>query len=371
MAKRRKLPNGMGSITKVNSKVGGKKRVSPYLARLPAKYDINGKEYRTIVGYFKTWNEAFDALQNYTQPMEKKAPLIKVYESYKDTPDYQELSLKTQGKYNTNFKHFIDYHNKPINLIVQYDLQSVINDRVANGYDEVVKGKLLHKDYSQDTIRVMKTVLVKIYDHAIECGLVDRNIARDLIVRGQKPKGDEGKNPFTDEELILMYKHRHQIPFLNHIIVMALTGLRTSEYRNLKVDSIDMQNNLIVDFGIKTDAGKQRIVYILETIRPILAELKLKSTTGYIYEKNGKHMSDTTFRKDFDEALKELGIEEEHVPYDCRRSLATRAKKKKVEIRPVSDMLGHKDEVTTDKYYIIDDEIEINQEELNKLELVM
>ena len=367
MAKRRKLPNGMGSITKLG-KVNGKKRVRPYMARLPAKYDIKGKETRQIVGCYKTYNEAFEALVNYTAPVDDKMTLKEVYESYKLDPDYNNLIRKTQVKYNSNFMHYIDLHNTPINLINQYDLQTVINDKVKNGYDDVVGGKVVHKEYSKDTIRQLKTVMVKIYDHAIENGLVERNIAKDLVVRGEKEKGKEGKNPFTDEELILMYKHRHQIPFLNHILVMALTGLRTSEYRNLKVSSIDLENNIIDDFGIKTDTGKQRIVYILKTIRPILSELIEQSQTGYIYEKDGKHMSDTTFRKDFTEALEELGIPD-HVPYDGRRSLATRAKKRKVKIRNAADMLGHKDEITTDKYYIIDDEVKIDREDLDKLEL--
>lgn len=369
MPRRRKLPNGVGSITKLG-KVRGKSRVSPYMARLPAQYDINGKEDRPIVGCYKTYNEAFDALINYTKPIEDKAKLKVVFESYKDDLDYKGLSRKTQVKYNTNFNHFIDLHNKPINQIVQYDLQTVINDRIKNGYDEVVNGITVHKDYSKDTIRQLKTVMVKVYDHAIERGLVDRNIAKDLVVRGEAEKGDEGKNPFTDKELILMYKKRQEIPFLNHIIIMSLTGLRTSEYRNLKISSIDMENNIIEDFGIKTDAGKQRTVYILKTIRPILAELMIQSKSGYLYEKDGKHRSDTTFRMEFKEALDEVGLPD-HVPYDCRRSLATRAKKHKAKIRSVSDMLGHKDEKTTAKYYIIDDEIEIDVNEISKLDLAI
>lgn len=367
MAKRRRLPNGMGSITKLG-KSRGRSRISPYMARLPARYDINGNEIRTVVGCYKTYNEAFEALVNYTAPVDDKATLKEVYDSYKEDPDYLNLIRKTQVKYNSNFQHYIDLHNTPINLINQYDLQTVINDRVKNGYDEVVGNETVHKNYSKDTIRQLKTVMVKIYDHAIENGLVDRNIAKDLVVRGEKEKGKEGKHPFTDEELILMYRNREKIPFLDHILVMSFTGLRTSEYRNLKVSSIDLENNIIDDFGIKTDTGKQRIVYILETIRPILKELIEKSQTGYIYEKNGKHMSDTTFRKDFNEALEELGIPD-HVPYDGRRSLATRAKKRKVKIRNAADMLGHKDETTTDKYYIIDDEVEIDKEDLEKLDL--
>lgn len=367
MARRRKLPNGMGSITKLG-KVNGKTRVRPYLARLPARYDDNGNEERHIVGCFRTYNKALEALMVYTEPADNKATLKEVYESYKQDPDYNNLIRKTQVKYNSNFNHYIDLHNTPINLIKQYDLQTVINDKVKNGYDELEDGELVHKEYTKDTIRQLKTVMVKIYDHAIEKGQVDRNIAKDLVVRGEEGKGKEGKHPFTDEELILMYKNRHRIPFLDHILVMSLTGLRTSEYRNLKVSSIDLENNIIDDFGIKTDTGKQRIVYILKTIRPILAELIESSQTGYIYEKNGKHMSDSTFRKDFSKALEELGIPD-HVPYDGRRSLATRAKKRKVKIRNAADMLGHKDEITTDKYYIIDDEVEIDKEDLDKLEL--
>ena len=369
MAKRRRLPNGMGSITKLG-KSRGKKRLSPYMARLPAQYDINGKEVRPIVGCYKTYNEAFEALVNYTAPVDTKATLKEIYDSYTDGLDFAGLSHKTQVKYNTGFSHYQDLHNIPIDQITRYDLQQVIDTRVVEGYDTVEGGIEVHKEYSRATIRQLKTVMVKIYDHAIEKHILDQNIAEQLKVRGTAEKGDEGKNPFTDEELVIMYNKMNQIPFLKHILVMSLTGLRTSEYRNLRVDSIDLDNNIIEDFGIKTDTGKQRTVYILETIRPIIAELMKESKSGYLYEKDGKHMSDTTFRKDFQEAIKEAGLSD-HVPYDCRRSLATRAKKHQARLRNVSDMLGHKDEKTTEKYYIIDDEIQIDEKEMSKLELVI
>lgn len=367
MPKRRKLPNGIGSITKLG-KINGRNRVRPYMARLPSQYDINGKETRPIIGCYKTYNQALESLLNYTAPADDKATLLEVFQSYKDDLDYNDLSHKTQVKYNSNFEHFANLHHTPINQISQYDLQTVINDRVKNGYDEIDQGKTIHKNYSKDTIRQLKTVLVKTYEHAIEKGIIQRNIAKDLVVRGEAEKGDQGKNPFTDEELLSMYNNRKKIPFLDHIIVMSLTGLRTSEYRNLKVTSIDLKNNIIEDFGIKTDTGKQRIVYILPSIRAIITELKAQSKSGYLYEKDGKHMSDTTFRKDFQEALDQIGLPN-HVPYDCRRSLATRAKKHKTKLRDISDMLGHKDETTTQKYYIIDDEIQIDEKELSKLDL--
>ena len=60
--KRRKLPNGTGSIERVKLTPQGKTRINQYRARLPKA------KGRKDIGFYKIYNDAMDALINYTEP---------------------------------------------------------------------------------------------------------------------------------------------------------------------------------------------------------------------------------------------------------------------------------------------------------------
>ena len=92
MAKRRKLPNGIGSITKIEKTTAGKKRLSPYQVRLPAYYDLEGKAKRKVlVGYYKTYKEAYQALISFNGLDKKSDKLIDVFNAYKKSKDFKEI----------------------------------------------------------------------------------------------------------------------------------------------------------------------------------------------------------------------------------------------------------------------------------------
>ena len=365
MSKRRKLPNGMGSITKVPKTSSGKPRVSPYLARLPAYYNEEGKEIRKPLGYYKTYKEAQEALMSYNGLDKKQDKLIEIYNAYKTTKEYKDLSRKSQVKYDTAFKNFERLHGKKIGDITRYQLQQVIDEKVEKGYDTVEDGILVHKDYSRSTIRQLKTTIVKTFEFAIDNNKLQINIAKGLKVKGKISNKKEGKNPYSDQELATIFAKKEEIPFLKHILVMCYTGFRTGEYRKLKTTNIDFDRNEITGFGIKTNKGKERKMFILPIIKPILKELAEESKTGYIYEKDGKKVSDTVFYREYYKALKDAGLEK-RIPYTGRYTFASKAHKDNVDKGALADLMGHESPLTTDEYYIINDD-DYLQEEIQKM----
>ncbi|MCI7238012.1 MAG: hypothetical protein MR512_00020, partial [Anaerococcus sp.] len=74
--KRRKLPNGMGSIERVKLTPQGKTRVNQYRARLPKS------KGRKDIGFYKTYNDAMEALINYTEP-KPTITFSALYDKYK------------------------------------------------------------------------------------------------------------------------------------------------------------------------------------------------------------------------------------------------------------------------------------------------
>lgn len=352
MAKRRrKYANGQGSITHVK----GKK--SPWWARLPATYDSSGKEHRKTVGFFKTQKEAQNALDSYTLIDDIKT-FKDIYTEYKKTDDFLNLTKKTKDRYEDAFLSFKPLWNKNIMDIKALQLQKCINAKVLEGYYATEDGKRVRKEYSKDSISRLKHVASKIYNFAERHDLVDKNRARVLEVKGLDPKPE--KTIFFADEIDKLFNSIPYNPYARHVLAMIFTGMRTSEYRNLKVDNIDFENKMITDFGIKTNKGRKRIMFIHEKIEDILLELAEESTTGYIVEnitmnrqnKKATHPSDQTFRKGiFNKALEKAGLEKT-IPKQCRYTFATIAHLSGISDMDLMDLMGHESIMTTKNSYI-------------------
>lgn len=349
-SKKRKIPNGLGSITKVSKTSSGKRRLKPYRARLPAIYDENGKAKRKDIGFFKTYNEAYEALQTYQEP---STPITfkEIYIKYTETKDFKDKTKNTQNRYNLAFNRFKALHNKNIHDIVYSDLQEVIDTMEDEGYWTTKNGKKVHEDYSSSSLNRLKILISKIYTLAIKNNILDFNLAPYLEIGGIKSK--RKKDVFTKEEIESIYSSIPHNKNAMHILVMIFTGMRTGEYLNLKIDNIDFKNNIIKDFGIKTEAGKKRVMYIHPKIKDILKYLVNKSKSGYVLEnEKGKTIiyDKYFYDKVYYPALEKAGVKRK-IPYTCRYTFATIAHYSGVTDTALQKLMGHTNfQVTADSY---------------------
>lgn len=237
-------------------------------------------------------------------------------------------------------------------------LQKCIDAKVLAGYYAIENGKRVRKEYSKDSISRLKHVASKIYNFAEMHDLVDKNRAKVLEVKGLDPKPE--KTIFFADDIDKLFKSIPYNPHARHVLSMIFTGMRTSEYRNLKTDNFDFKNKMIKDFGIKTNKGRRRIMFIHEKIEDILFELAKESTTGYIVEnttinrqnKKPTHPSDYTFRKSiFNVALEKAGLEKT-IPKQCRYTFATIAHLSGISDIDLMDLMGHESIMTTKNSYI-------------------
>lgn len=348
--KRRKLPNGTGSIERVKLTPQGKTRVNQYRARLPKS------KGRKDIGFYKTYNDAMDALINYTEPK----PIItfaQLYDKYKATNAYIKLGKSTKNRYENSFKRFQEIHDKSIYDIVYSDLQDVVDQMELDGYEIVVDGELTHQEYSKSSILRLKHLVSKIYDIAVKNNLVQLDLSNYLEIGGVGIR--RKKEIFTKEEIENLYKTIPINKNAMHTLFMIFTGMRTGEYLNLKKDNINLDKNLIFDFGEKTEAGKNRKMFIHPKIKEIVKLLSQKSKSGYIVEikdskGNWKQPSDTIFYKEiYYPALQDAGISKK-IPYSCRYTFATIAHQSGVDDKALQKLMGHTDFFTTANSYIQD-----------------
>lgn len=349
--KRRKLPNGTGSIERVRLTPGGKTRVKQYRARLPKSMG------RKDIGFFKTYNEAQDALINYTEPK----PIVtfgELYNRYTKSTAYLKISDRSKRRYDTAFARFEELHDTSIHDIKFSDLQDVLDQMELEGYNKPLgNGHYKHMDYSKSTIKRLKHLVSKVYDIAVKNDIIQLDLSKYLEVGGVGIR--RKKEIFTREDIEKLYSSIPHNPNAMHILNLIFTGMRTGEYLNLKTENISLSENLITNFGEKTEAGRSRKMYIHPKIKDIMVYLTDKSDTGYIVEATKEDgeiysPSDTTFyKKIYYPALQKAGIEKK-IPYSCRYTFATIAHYSGISDKALQKLMGHTNFNITANSYIQD-----------------
>lgn len=351
MAKRRKLPNGTGSIERVKLTPQGKTRLNQYRARLPQK------KGRKDIGFYKTYNDALEALIHYEEP----APIVTfkdLYYKYQSSNEYKKVTFKTQQRYNTSFARFEEVHDKNISDIIYSDLQDILDQMELDGYEKPLgNGEYKHMEYSKSSIERLKQLCSKIYKLAVKNNLVQLDLSTYLEVGGVGVR--RKKEIFSTEEIERLYQSIPKNYNAMHVLILIFTGMRSGEYINLKTSNIDLSKNVITDFGEKTEAGKQRKMFIHPKIKPIIEILIKDSQTGYIVEyikKDGEKIQSnpTTFNKSiYYPALEKAGIKKK-IPYSCRYTFATIAHQSGVSDKALQKLMGHTDFSITANSYIQD-----------------
>lgn len=351
--RRRKLPNGVGSITYL------KGRDSPWWARRSSITLPDGSQYRKSIGYFKTYEQAYQSLMSYTNLNSEKVTLLEVFNRVKDSLKFQNISPATQDRYIRDFKMLGELRYEPIQAINYTMLQGKIDEIQKNGY---IKNNKVYP-YSLDKMKKTKSMLNKIYSRAIKDNLVETNLADLIEIEGIQ----ESKqfNIFTIKEIKKMFELCKTYKNLRYPLVHMFFGFRTIEMTRFRKKHIDFEKNIVQGMGSKTEKGRTGHIIIIPIIKPLLLEL-YNETDDYIL---GKKVSTDYYRKFiFYKALDEVNMRNGRTPYDCRDTFAYLLNHFKVELDVIRDMMRHEDASTTLNHYIPQD-MEKASKELSKITL--
>ena len=147
------------------------------------------------------------------------------------------------------------------------------------------------------------------------------------------------------------------------IIIALYTGLRIGELLALNFNVVDMQKRTITVkatcYESKDKNGKfskiidttkthrTRVIPFPKQLLPILMDLKLHSKSGYVIESaKGEQMSVRSYQKSFELLVEKLGISKLSF-HALRHTFATRALESGMDVKTLSDILGHKSATVT------------------------
>lgn len=340
-----KLPNGYGTIYKMSGK-----RSKPFRAMKTDKWIIDpvtgkSKQIRFTIGYFASREEAMIALAEYNQnPYDVEVDSITFSEVYEKWSASYFPTLSNPSSIRTITAAYA-YCND------LYDMR-MKDIRVSH-----LEGAILNANVGDSTKARMKSLFNMLYKYALAHDVAEKNYASVMFANGNPIKRDRIKEvvPFSQEEISLLWDNLHNIAFADMILVGIYSGWRPQELAILKLADIDLENGTMKG-GLKTDAGKNRIVPIHPLIKPLIENRIQESSnlqSEYLFNdpngQQGTYMTYDKYRKRFEKVMKTLKMK--HRPHETRHTFITKAKACNMDEYVLKLIVGHAIEDITEKVY--------------------
>lgn len=344
--KRLALPNGFGQITKINNQNLRK----PYRAMVTVGKNENGRPIQKLlkpVSYFETYNEAYEALIEYNKnPYEIKSDIVlrELYEKWSEQYFKTLNNDSSVRSIRAAWRHARKLYEMRIGDIRPYMLKSII----------------LEADASDNIKNRLKSTFNLMFDFAVEYELIDRNIARTFTLT-KDLNLSVGKEHicFTDDEANKLW-NRLDFPYVSIVLIQCYSGWRPQELGNIMLEDVDL-DNWTFKGGMKTDAGKGRVVPIHPRIRKLVKSEYNKSVeigSSYLFSctdttthRGNFHLTYDKYNIRFGKIVKELELNENHRCHDGRKHFVTMAKKYNVDEYAIKYIVGHSITDITEKIY--------------------
>lgn len=309
-----KLPNGFGSIKKLSGN-----RRKPYAAYPPLRqcdYDDNGKPPKLkAFGFFETWYEAYDCLAKYNGNYVKSKTFSEVYQEWFDKKVFNSLrpiADNTKKGYEATYSSLSALYEMPISTIVTSNMQDIVNEKF--------------KTKPSAAISITK-LLNQIFKYALQEGYIATNYAQYVV----KPTfvAEQGI-PFDLDELKNLWDNADSKD-VQIALILIYSGLRKGE---LKAANIDLEN-MVFEGGLKTTAGKTRVVPIHPLIQDFVKSFNQNKYNPNSYCSN-KVSGFSTVKK-----LCNLKESNKHTSHDCRHTFSWLCDKYNVDEISKHLLMGH------------------------------
>ena len=155
--------------------------------------------------------------------------------------------------------------------------------------------------------------------------------------------------PFTPEELQILWQNSDDFT-VKIALILCYTGLRPIELLKMKNSDVHLAEKYMRG-GVKTAAGKNRVIPIAEKILPFISEM-YNPQNEFLITQSGKPIKYQNFlQKNWrkNEILKSLPAK--HLPHDGRHTCATLMDDAEVPLKIRQLILGHSSKDITNRVY--------------------
>ena len=329
-------------------------------------------EGRIVVGHKKNGTPIFQHAYAHTQKelTEKLHQNIERYQDVELTEDSRMTLGEWLDRWLTEYKAgtvrpgtlksyrcYIAYYIKPqlgdkqVSLVTSQDVQKLYRRLKGNGRVRE------HPRFGSALLDTTINRLHAIFHQAMEDALHAHIIAKNPTVGATVPKASHApKRVLTDKELdTFLDAVREDKIWGDFFYVELTTGLRRGELLALRWEDLDIQNRtLSINKSVARQNGKlvlstpktpnsiRTVLLPEDTVKLLVEEHERHPANSYLFPspRTGETWDPDGFRRLHDRIIKEIGAE--HVRFhDMRHTFATLSLKSGVDVRTLSETLGH------------------------------
>lgn len=339
-------PNGYGSVFKLKGR-----RRKPWIARVTTGWTDEGRQLFQTVGYYATKQEAMNALALHrVSPVSPRSgiALLELYEEW-SAGKYKKISKSTQNNYRAAWLHI-----KSLEKAKFADLRT-------NHWQEVIDS-CANDGLGRSSLEKIRVLAVMLCDYAIKNDITNKNYATFIeLPKAEKTKKDR----FTDLEIKQLEKQADVIPWVDTVLILIYTGMRISEMLSLTKFNVNLELQVITG-GVKTDAGKDRIIPIHPKIQKYFKQRYDQGGAALICDGKGQQLTAKRYReKMYYPALVACGVRK-LTPHKCRHTFCSLLAERGADTLSIQRLAGHTDYAFTANEYS-HPEIEALRKEISKL----
>lgn len=265
------------------------------------------------------------------------------------------------------------FRNHLIKEIGSIQLQDVTRQLLEETYGNVFRKKANGKmykqqDYSHSTVNALSVQMKKCLQYAVNCDILSKNPHNGVELHKLRPPKKISAHTSTDQEKIISYCKNGKM-FERVYYFLISTGMRFGEAIALTWDDVDFKTgkisinktavsihgNMEIQDRTKTAAG-MRTIYVGENITEWLkwhkSTLDLEANYRNLIFPNTRYniINQANAILAWKKICERLDIEYQGI-HALRHTWATRALEAGLDVKVVSQMLGHKNVITTMNIY--------------------
>lgn len=264
------------------------------------------------------------------------------------------------------------FNNHLLPVLGEYKLQDLTKPLLEQKYAEIFQKKTSkaykEKTYSHSTVNSLSASFKKCLQYAVDEGLLAKNPHKGVELHKLRPPKKISAYSLEDHKKIVDFtRNNGQLYWIYYLLIS--TGMRFGEAvaltwkdidlkkKTIRINktSVELHGSPIIQEHTKTSSGT-RTISIPESVVDFLKEVKKSQDKELNYRNlvmcNTRYgiITSANTRKRWQTVCATLGIEYQGV-HSLRHTWATRALEKGLDIKVISDMLGHKNVITTMNIY--------------------
>lgn len=326
MARRMKLPNQYGSITKLSGR-----RRNPYVVRVTVGWNDDGTQIRKAYGYYPDYKTATEALVGY----HKNPTSINSDATFQECYDKWSEEKFERVKDPRGYKAAYNFC-KSIYKVKMRDI------RLCHLEDLVAKSGAEYP-----TLKNIKSLLKQVFEYAVKHDIIsnDANKVQFLDIsrtREQVQIANANKlhSAFTPAEVKRLWSFADANVHVAEILMLVYSGVRVSELLDLKKEHVHLDEQYFEVVDSKTQAGIRRVP-IADKVLPFYKNRYAASKIEYLLTtESGGHMKYYTYRECYWDPLMEL-LGMKHLPHDTRHTCISLLNTAEVNPTTIKMIVGH------------------------------